>query len=250
MSDKPNIVLRKARVEDLDDVVWVESLSTPTLSYVPHVWDMFLNDEEGDWSVEELDGKIMGCGKYSILPDGSAWLETLRVVPEAQGLGLGKRLYEHWLRLSDEKGVKAMRMYTGVKNVVSEGLAKRYGLSLAQTFHGTKMASEPFKAEHGFENVTDVSEATQLLMPLGDTWGGWMVMNRTYYKWSPELCKWLTENGMVQGPRGQRCGHGVQVHEGVPASHRPLRRRRGDMPRVREIRGSREGSEVTSLPVP
>ena len=197
MSDKPNIVLRKARVEDLDDVVWVESLSTPTLSYVPHVWDMFLNDEEGDWSVEELDGKIMGCGKYSILPDGSAWLETLRVVPEAQGRGLGKRLYEHWLRLSDEKGVKAMRMYTGVKNVVSEGLAKRYGLSLAQTFHGTKMASEPFKAEHGFENVTDVSEATQLLMPLGDTWGGWMVMNRTYYKWSPELCKWLTENGMV-----------------------------------------------------
>jgi len=56
---------------------------------------MFLNDEDGDWSVEELEGKIMGCGKYSILPDGSAWLETLRVVPEAQGLGLGKRLYEH-----------------------------------------------------------------------------------------------------------------------------------------------------------
>ena len=197
MSDKPNIVLRKARDEDLDDVVWVESLSTPSLSYVPHVWSMFLNDENGDWSVEELDGKVMGCGKYSILPDGSAWLETLRVVPEAQGLGLGKRLYEHWLRLSEEKGVKAMRMYTGVKNVVSEGLAKRYGLSLAQTFHGTKMKAEPFKAEHGFVRVTDVSEATELLMPLGEKWGGWMVMNRTYYKWSPELCRWLTENGMV-----------------------------------------------------
>ena len=197
MSDKPNIVLRKARDEDLDDVVWVESLSTPSLSYVPHVWDMFLNDEDGDWSVEELEGKIMGCGKYSILPDGSAWLETLRVVPEAQGLGLGKRLYEHWLRLSDEKGVKAMRMYTGVKNVVSEGLAKRYGLSLAQTFHGTKMVAAPFEADHGFVRLSDVGEATDLLMPLGEKWGGWMVMNRTYYKWSPELCRWLTENGMV-----------------------------------------------------
>ena len=63
MSDKPNIVLRKARDEDLDDVVWVESLSTPSLSYVPRVWDMFLNDENGDWSVEMLDGKIMGCAR-------------------------------------------------------------------------------------------------------------------------------------------------------------------------------------------
>jgi len=197
MSDKLNIVLRKARDEDLDDVVWVESLSTPSLSYVPHVWDMFLNDEEGDWSVEELDGKIMGCGKYSILPDGSAWLETLRVVPEAQGLGLGKRLYEHWFRLSEAKGVKAMRMYTGVKNVVSEGLAKRYGLSLAQTFHGTKMAMPPSEVDHVFVKLSDVAEATALLMPLGEKWGGWMVMNRTYYKWSPELCRWLTDNGMV-----------------------------------------------------
>lgn len=203
MPDKPNILLRKARAEDLDDVVWVESLSTPSLSYVPHVWDMFLNDEEGDWSVDLLDGKIMGCGKYSILPDGSAWLETLRVVPQAQGKGLGKRLYEHWLKLSKEKGVKAMRMYTGVRNVVSEGLAKRYGLSLAQTFHGTKMAAEPFEAEHGFEIVSDVSEATDLLTPLGEKWGGWMVLNRTYYKWSPELCNWLTENGMVyRDPEG------------------------------------------------
>lgn len=197
MSDKPNILLRKARAEDLDDVIWVESLSTPSLSYVPYVWDMFLNDEEGDWSVDLLDGKIMGCGKYSILPDGSAWLETLRVVPEAQGKGLGKRLYEHWLKLSEEKGVKAMRMYTGVKNVVSEGLAKRYGLSLAQTFHGTKMAAELFEVKHGFEIVSDVSEAPDLLMPLGEKWGGWVVLNRTYYKWSPEICNWLTENGMV-----------------------------------------------------
>jgi len=70
------IVLRRARPEDREKMIWVESRSTPNLSYVPHVWDMFLNDAEGDWSVAELDGEIVGCGKYSILPDGSAWLET------------------------------------------------------------------------------------------------------------------------------------------------------------------------------
>jgi N-acetylglutamate synthase-like GNAT family acetyltransferase len=194
---KPNVVLRKARDEDKADVVWVESLSTPSLSYVPHVWDMFLNDKDGEWTVEELNGKIMGCGKYSILPDGTAWLETLRVVPEAQGLGLGKRLYELWLKLSAEKGVKAMRMYTGVKNVVSAGLARRYDLSLAQTFHGVKMPAEPFEAESTFEKIADVKEAIELLMPLGEKWGGWMVMNRTYYTWSPALCEWLATEGMI-----------------------------------------------------
>jgi len=107
------ITLRKARQSDKEKVIWVESLSTPNLSYVPYVWEIFINGLEGDWSVEEVDDEIVACGKYSILPDGSAWLETLRVIPQKQGIGLGKRLYEHWLKLSEVKGVKTMRMYTG-----------------------------------------------------------------------------------------------------------------------------------------
>ncbi|MFH1180269.1 MAG: GNAT family N-acetyltransferase [Candidatus Bathyarchaeota archaeon] len=191
------IILRKARPEDREKTIWVESLSTPNLSYVPHVWDMFINDEKGDWSVESVDGELAGCGKYSILPDGSVWLETLRVIPQRQGSGLGKRLYEHWLKLSAEKGVKTMRMYTGISNVVSSGLAEKYGLSTAETFHGVKMEVKPFKTEHSFKKISDVGEATELLLPLGEKWGNWMVMNRTFFKWSPALCKWLTENGMV-----------------------------------------------------
>jgi N-acetylglutamate synthase-like GNAT family acetyltransferase len=199
MTVNPEIVLRRAVQEDLEKVVWVESLSTPNLSYVPHVWEMFLGDEEGDWTVAEIDGEVIGCGKYSVLPDGSAWLETLRVVPQRQGLGVGKRLYEHWLRLSREKGVKTMRMYTGVRNVVSKGLAERYGLRMAETFRGTLMKSDPGKvdAEHGFRRVTDHSIATELLMRRSNAWGGWLVMNRTFYKLSPELCAYLAERGMV-----------------------------------------------------
>jgi GNAT superfamily N-acetyltransferase len=193
------ISLRKARHEDFDKVVWVESLSTPNLSYVRHVWDLFINDREGDWSVEEIDGEIVACGKYSILPDGSAWLETLRVIPQRQGLGLGKRLYEHWLTLSKKKGVKTLRMYTGIKNIVSKGLAERFGFSLAKTFCGTFLEYESIKLKvtPGFHRITDPQKAIEVLMPLSTKWGEWMVMNRTFYKWSPELCNWLTEKGMV-----------------------------------------------------
>ncbi len=130
-----NIVLRKAKSEDREKVRWVESKSTPNLIYTPYVYDEFLSDG-GDFSVEELDGEIVACGKYTPLPDGSAWIETLRVIPEKQGLGLGKRLYDHWTKLAKEQNIKAMRMYTGISNVVSAGLAEKYGLKLQGTFKG------------------------------------------------------------------------------------------------------------------
>ena len=110
---------------------------------------------------------------------------------------MGKRLYEHWLKLSEEKGVKTMRMYTGINNAVSSGLAERYGLSTVETFHGVKMEAKPFNTEHSFKQITNVEEATELLLPLGEQWGNWFVLNRTYYRWGPEMCNWLTEKGMV-----------------------------------------------------
>jgi RimJ/RimL family protein N-acetyltransferase len=180
-------------------VIWVESKSTPNLSYVPHVWDMFMGDETGDWSVAELDGEIVGCGKYTLLPDGSAWLETLRVIPERQGLGVGKRLYEHWFRLAHRQGVKTMRMYTGTGNVVSKGLAERYGLRLAGTYKEARMpcTKDTPRPVAGFKRVRDPGKAEELIMPLSEKWAGFLVMNRTFYELTPALCRYLAENGMV-----------------------------------------------------
>lgn len=198
MTVNPEITLRRARPEDREKVIWVESLSTPGLSYVPHVWDTFLGDTEGDWTVAEIDGEVIGCGKYTVLPDGSAWLETLRVVPQRQGLGVGKRLYEHWLRLSREKGVETMRMYTGVGNAASKGLAMRYGLRVAETFRGALTETPPdVETVHGFRQIRDPGRATELLMRYGGVWGGWLVMNRTFYRLSLALCGRLAERGMV-----------------------------------------------------
>lgn len=193
-----NIVLRRARPEDREKALWVESKSTPTLRYLTYVFDMFVGDIVGEFSVVELDGEIAACGKYTIVPDGSAWLETLRVIPEKQGLGLGKRLYEHWLELAYAQGVKAMRMYTGTTNVVSSGLAERYGLTLQGTFKG---ATLPVHAgagvRSGFVPVPDPKEATDLLMALEGDWMGWLVMNRTFYRLSPALCEDMAKRGMV-----------------------------------------------------
>ncbi len=200
MTDNPKIELRRARQDDREKVIVVESKSTPHLSYVPNVWSMFVSDEVGEFSVAEVDGDLVGCGKYTVVPDGSAWLETLRVIPERQGIGIGKRFYERWFDISRRQGVTTMRMYTGVKNVVSKGLAERYGLRLAETFRGAYLPCQP-DADRGstdeFRQVTDPERATSLLMPLKEKWRDFHVMNRTFLKLTPALCTDLAEKGMV-----------------------------------------------------
>jgi len=200
MTVNPKIVLRRARQEDREKVIEVESKSTPNLSYVPDVFDMFVSDEVGEFSVAEMDGEVVGCGKYTVLPDGSVWLETLRVIPERQGRGAGKSFYERWFERARLQGVKTMRMYTGLRNVVSKGLAERYGLSLAETFRGASLSCKPgadlvFTGD--FTLVENPERATSLLMPLSEEWGGFHVMNRTFFRLTPALCSHLVEEGMV-----------------------------------------------------
>lgn len=194
------IILRRARRDDLENIAEVESKSTPNLSYVRNVFEMFVSDEVGEFGVAEADGELVACGKFTVVPDGSAWLETLRVIPERQGMGIGKRFYERFYDIARCLGVKTMRMYTGVNNVVSKGLAERYGLRLAQTFRGTyhRFSQGTAIAMTGdFHVVSDPRKASALLMPLREKWGGFLVMNRTFYTLTPALCADLAEKEMV-----------------------------------------------------
>jgi GNAT superfamily N-acetyltransferase len=200
IGDVMEIVLRKAKQEDREKVIWVESKSTPNLSYVDAVWDLFTSDEIGEFSVAEADGKLVACGKFTVVPDGSAWLETLRVVPEYQGRGIGKRFYERFYELARSRGVKTMRMYTGLRNVVSKGLAELYGLRLAATYRGASLPCVQGKippSEGGFQLVTDPERATALLMPFREEWTGFLVMNRTFFSLTPVLCRYLAEKERV-----------------------------------------------------
>jgi len=185
------IRLRKARDEDKEKVIVVESKSTPNLSYVPNVWEEFTSDQIGEFSVAEMDGEIVGCGKYTLVPDGSAWLETLRVIPERQD--------ERFFERARQQNVKTMRMYTGLNNVVSKGLAERYGFKLVATYRGAGLPCISIETEHSneFKQVRDPERVTALLMSFKEKWAGFLVMNRTFYSLTPALCTHLAENGMV-----------------------------------------------------
>lgn len=200
-------ILRRARPEDRENVYEVEKSATPGLIYLPHVFDDFVADEVGELIVAECEGQLVGCGKFTVLPDGSAWLETLRVVKAAQGQGIGKLFYQRFFELGRAKKVPAMRMYTNINNLASKGLAERFGLSVAGTYIGQKLACQPglySSAPTGFQCVRDAELAAELLLPLCEKWTGFMVLNRTFYAINPALAATLAAQGMLYYDQASR----------------------------------------------
>jgi len=199
-NNNTEIVVRKARGDDHEHVIEVEASSTPNLRYLPRVFYMFISDQVGEFSVAEVEGKVVACGKFTVLPDESAWLETLRVIPAYQGLGIGKRLYQRFFDIAHLKGVTTMRMYTGLKNAVSKRLAERFGFQLAATYRGALLSCQPeaiHTSSNTFSQVTNPEKATALLMPSREKWTGFFVMNRTFYAITPALCADLAQKGFV-----------------------------------------------------
>lgn len=195
-----DIVIRGVRPEDRPQILDVEQKSTPGLMYLPHVFDQFLDDREGEFLAGEVDGTLAGCAKFTRLPDGSAWLETLRVIPERQGLGVGKQFYQRFFEIARSRQITTMRMYTGVKNQTSKGLAERFGFRVAGTYRGQKRpvsTAAISTAPSAFQPVRDPEQAVELLLAQREALAGFMVMNRTFYAVTPALGRYLARHEML-----------------------------------------------------
>lgn len=195
-----DIIIRGVRAEDRAQILEVERKSTPGLVYLPHVFEQFLNDAEGEFLAGEVDGTLAGCAKFTRLPDGSAWLETLRVIPERQGLGVGKQFYQRFFEIARSRQITTMRMYTGVTNHTSKGLAERFGFLVAGTYRGQKCAlstaSIPI-APSAFQPARDPDLAVELLLAQREAWAGFVVMNRTFYAITPALGGYLARHALL-----------------------------------------------------
>jgi len=198
------ITLRRAVPRDREAVARVESQATPNLSYLPQVFDLFLNDLQGDFSVAEVGGRVVACAKFTVLPDGSAWLEALRVLPDYQGLGIGKRFYRNFFAIAEDSGISTLRMYTNIANEKSKGLAERFGFQWVATYRGAQIPTAEISGtadSTGFQPVTDPRRAADLLMPHCEEWTGFLVMNRTFFPFVPATCaRWATEGKIYEDP--------------------------------------------------
>lgn len=208
------ITLRKATEEDRQQCILIERSAIKTFSYLDDVWDYF-NSIKGDLTCAYVDGKMAGIGKFTLLYDGSAWLETLRVDPKYQGLGVGKKLYENYFKQAQEHACKSMAMYTGTSNMVSAGLASNFGFKKTQDFRGYNLITfVPSNREHHFESVGP-ERGAELILSLAREYHDYLVSNRTFYKINPDTAEGFaleekvfenlqTESFIVYGARFQK----------------------------------------------
>ena len=192
-----NIVTRPATWEDLPACLAVEAAAMKSHCYLADVADLYFNGTVGDLTVAEVDGKIVGIGKLTLLYDGSAWLETLRVDPAYQGNGVGKAIYRRYLEEAAQLGAPALRMYTGVKNAVSAGLARKHGFSIHCTCREMTLELDDSPVEKTQFHRVGQDSACRLLAPLAGAWKGFLCFNRTFYAMNDALYRGLAYEGKV-----------------------------------------------------
>ena len=193
--------LVKGTWENIADGVLCEEETMPAGCYLRDNSKYFLEKTTGDLTIVYCGEEPVGVGKLSVLPDGSGWLETLRVRPEWQGKGVGKALYNKWMKELEALNCPAVRMFTGTANVRSKGLAEKYGLSLAGTVIGAvKKTAELTCTEeelNAFRPVTDRAEAHRPLEQYAMRMDGFVVLNNTFFRCGEKTWDYFFDNGML-----------------------------------------------------
>lgn len=102
--------------------------------YVPFVWDRWLADSDGWLMAAVLDGRLVGLQHIDRQPDGSAWVEGIRVAADVQNHGIGGALLAQAITWAQEHGSPWLRLATSSDNPASNRIAQRSGLSVLGRF--------------------------------------------------------------------------------------------------------------------
>lgn len=113
---REHLTFRRAVPEDKPAVLAICAQIWEGDDYIPEVWDAWIADPYGQFSVVELDGKVVGLGKLTRLTPSEWWLEGLRVDPAYQGQGIGRFLHEQGVALADRLGKGVLRFATSSAN--------------------------------------------------------------------------------------------------------------------------------------
>lgn len=191
---------RVAQKEDLPALAEIERKSISGNLYLLDCAEEFLDPAMGELVVATEDGIPRGFGHFSIQPDGSGWLECLRVDPEHQKRGCGAQIWKRFIELCAERKVSHVGMYTGLTNYASKVLGERNGLHVDyQNREGNLNASEApsVSAPAGFIPLTDPEMVAGALAPYEGGYQGYFCMNRTYHRCNASLYRYLAKEQNV-----------------------------------------------------
>ena len=181
-----------------DDLVAADAVERETMGdyvYLQDAWHYFNSLDGGLVCVYDGD-KMIGIGRFTVLPDGTGWLETLRVIPSYHRQGAGRKIYEKYVELAKQYNCPSMAMFTGLTNVASSGLAEVFGLRTVMKHKGWHLTDLEGGNPHGFKHV-NWQRAVELILPLKEQYNDYFTFNRTFHHVNEANAKQFAIEGKV-----------------------------------------------------
>ena len=213
-----DFTVRLATCEDMAQAVQVEKETMGNYVYLEDAWHYFSTLDGGLVCVFHEEKRV-GIGRFSVLPDGSGWLETLRVTPEYQRKGVGRLIYKKYVELAEQNGCPSMAMFTGVNNISSSALAEVFDLKTAAQHRGYHLTNLEGGKPHNFVHAS-WQRAVELIVPMKTEYNNYMTFNRTFHHINEANAKQFAIEGKVFEDKesesfivcGARFQHQVTLH--------------------------------------
>ncbi len=150
MREESNLEVRDARLEDRDAVfAFCARTWGDDGDYIPDVWDSWLADTAGALLVGVVDGQPVALSRVHMVASDEAWIEGVRVAPEARRRGIGRVLVSRSLVRARDLGALVARMFIGASNTASQRLFARFGFTkIAELawYTGDALSDDPVNA--------------------------------------------------------------------------------------------------------
>jgi GNAT superfamily N-acetyltransferase len=131
------IEFRRLTHEDYDDILDISKNIWDGTDYLPKVFHKWV-DDKGYFlgAVDSNKNKVVAVDKLSILPDGTGWLEGLRVHIDYRGQKIGRDIAEEAIKIAKEllkKGVvNKLAFATHISNVESKTMMEKRGFVIKE----------------------------------------------------------------------------------------------------------------------
>lgn len=134
------IEYRKLTHDDYNDIVEISKDIWEGTDYLPELFHQWVDDSKGLFigAVDHDTGKVIGTDKYSVLYDGTGWLEGLRIHKDYRGRGISKEMAQLTLAHAKEQQksgkIRTIAFSTHITSVESIGLMTKLGFRLEQQY--------------------------------------------------------------------------------------------------------------------
>ncbi len=196
---------RKVSPSDRDRVLEISSKIWDGGDFIEHVFDEWIKDTEGEFTLGEKDGNIVGFAKYTRLNDQEIWLEGIRVDEKYANQGFGKAITQYYLSRAKSEGAEVVRLSIHIDSRESMKIVEGLGFKKDGCFTmGWKRLDKAEQTVQPSNNVINImSTATAWdLMTRGNAYymsNGYISFGWRFLKASYELVDKLVKEKRVYG---------------------------------------------------